>query len=140
MPFFLMAHSGVRYLVLLLGLLALVQAGVAVARGQPYDRTGRAMMSAFVGVLDLQLLLGVITVFTRPFFPALIGHIAMMVVAVAFAHFASVRTRRREPATAYRFQAVAVLIVLVLIVGGILAIGRPIVGSGFTGAAVPGAG
>ena len=67
------AHSGVRYLVLLVGVIALLYANFGLARKKPVDKTGLTLLRIFVGVLDLQFLLGVITVLTRPFFSALVN-------------------------------------------------------------------
>ncbi len=135
MSFFFMAHSGVRYLVLLAAVAVLVQALVAAARGRPYDRAGSLLMRVFVGVVDLQVLLGVLTLLTRPFFPALAGHITMMVLAAAVAHVTVAINRRRPDGRGYRRQLVGVALSLVLIVGGILAIGRPLIGGGTPAAA-----
>ena len=80
------------------------------------------------GVIDLQVLLGVITLVTRPFFPALIGHIVMMVAAAAVAHLGAVRLKK-QPANERSYTAllVAGLLPLVIMVGGILALQRPII-------------
>lgn len=123
------AHSGLRYLVLLVGVIALLYAGVAAARRQPWSSTTRGLLLAFTGLLDLQVLLGLLLVLVWPFYPALWGHIAMMVLAAAAAHVTSIINQRR-PAER-RSQGIAALgvaVALILIAGGILAIGRAIVG------------
>lgn len=125
------AHSGLRYLVLLVGIIALVYTAVAAARRRPWDSTTRGLLLAFTGLLDLQVLLGLVLVFVWRFYPALWGHILMMLLAVATAHLTSILNRRRP--VEQRSQAVAaggVALALVLIVGGIMAIGRSIMGSG----------
>jgi hypothetical protein len=126
------AHSGLRYLVLLVGIAALVAALAGLRRsGGAAGGAERGLMAAFAGTLDLQLVLGAILLALRPFYGALIGHIVMMVAAVAVVHVGSVVAKRREPArsgSAYRVMAIVVS--LVVIVGGIMAIGRPIFGSG----------
>ena len=121
------AHSGLRYLVLLAGLLAFGYTLIAALRSRPWDRTGRVLLSAFVGALDLQILLGVILIFVWRFYPALWGHLTMMVLAAAVAHVAAVVNRRR-PAER-RSQMTAALGAagaLILIIGGIAAIQRSI--------------
>ena len=121
------AHSGLRYLVLLAGVLSFGYSLLALARKRPWDRPGRILLSAFVGVMDLQLLLGLILVFVRNFYPALWGHITLMVLAVAVGHVASVVNRRRPPERqSHAVAAIGVAGALLLIVGGIVAIGRPI--------------
>ncbi len=122
------AHSGVRYLVLLLGVLALGWALVGVLGGRRYDRGMKILGSAFAGILHLQILLGVAVLFTRGFHPALIGHISMMIFAAAAAQVtASVMKRRPEEERSYMPHLVGTGVALLLIVGGIMAIGGSVV-------------
>jgi hypothetical protein len=124
------AHSGFRYMVLLVGAATLV-ASLLGWRGGPTSGGGRLALRLFriyVGTLDIQLLLGIATVALRPFHPQYIGHIVMVVLAIGVAHVVGVRLRR-APEAARRPSVVfaGVVFSLGLIVGGILAIGRPIV-------------
>jgi hypothetical protein len=122
-----MAHSGVRYLVLLAGLLAAVLAALSL-RGRNLSGAAETVGRVFVGVIDLQVLLGIAVVLTRPFFPQLIGHIVLMVAAAAVAHGVWAAVKRRpvgaRPAGLWLGGVVGAL---ALMVGGILAIGRAIV-------------
>jgi hypothetical protein len=125
----LMAHSGFRYLVLLLGILVIVYAAHGLATKRPYDQRMRILGAAFVGVLDLTVLLGVAHLLTSTFYSQLGGHIVMMVLAAAVAHIVSVVMRKRPPEQrTYAPHIVGTLIVLAIVSFGILAIGRPIVG------------
>ncbi|MBF5045743.1 hypothetical protein FGE12_25270 [Aggregicoccus sp. 17bor-14] len=117
------AHSGLRFLVLLAGLVAAVFFAVGLARKQPATRTVRVMGAVFSGLLDLQVLLGLILVAMGRYYPALIGHIVMMLLAVAVVHILLVKNRKR-PQPGYALPLVAVVLGLALIAGGILAI-RP---------------
>lgn len=121
------AHSGLRYLVLLAGILSLAYSLVTMLRSRAWDRPGRTLLVSFVGLLDLQVLIGIVLIFVRAFYPALWGHLVMMVLAAVVAHIAAAINKRR-PLEA-RTQLVAVLGSaggLILIVGGLAAIGRPI--------------
>lgn len=121
------AHSGLRYLVLLAGILSLAYSLVAMLRSRAWDRPGRILLVSFVGLLDLQVLIGIVLVFVRAFYPALWGHLVMMVLAAVVAHIAAAINKRR-PLEA-RTHLVSVLGSaggLILIVGGVAAIGRPI--------------
>lgn len=121
------AHSGLRYVVLLAGLLVLSYSLTSALRGQAWGRPGRVFLSGFVGVLDLQVLIGLILVFVRTFYPALWGHLAMMVLAAVVGHVALAMNKRRPPERQSHWLAAAGAgLALVLIVGGILSIGRPI--------------
>lgn len=119
-----MAHSGTRYLVLLAAAVALA-AAVLNWGGRRTGRGERVTGGIFVGLLDLQVLLGVLLLLQYPWRAQLIGHLAMMLLAVAVAHGGSVLAKRREPEQpGAPVRAAAWGMALFLIVGGIMALGR----------------
>ena len=121
------AHSGLRYLVLLAGLLSLAYSLTRAFTGDHWDRPGRVFLSIFVGVMDLQVVIGLVLVFVRAFYPALWGHLAMMILAAVIGHVALAINKRRAPERQSHWLAVVGSAVpLILIVGGILSIGRTI--------------
>jgi hypothetical protein len=123
------AHSGIRYLVFLAALAVLVYAAYGMATDRPYDKSMRVLSAIFTGLIDLMILLGVVLLFTGRFTTQLGGHIVMMVLAAAVAHVVHVVMKRRPPeARSYAPHVVGTLVALALIAGGILAIGRPLVG------------
>ena len=127
--FLLNAHSGLRYLILLGGILTVLYAAYGVASGRTYDKTIRILASSFVGTIHLQILLGLALLFSGRFQPALTGHIFMMVFAAAAAQIpVSVMRRRPEERKSYLPHGIGALVALGMIAVGILAIGRPIVG------------
>lgn len=120
-------HAGWRYVVLVAGVVALLLPLFAI-RSPTVGSGALRAVRIFTIALDVQLLAGVVLVFLRPFFPALMGHILMMVAAVAVAHLLSVTLRRRPPERRTpAFIATGVGICLLSIIAGILSIGRPIV-------------
>jgi hypothetical protein len=119
-------HWTLRYLVFLAGVLAIL---VSVIQYRRTTASGSARISAaaFTGLIDLQILMGLFMLLTRPFYGALSGHIVMMIAAAGVAHMGSIRARRREPELAGApLRVFAFTIALVLIVGGLLAINRPV--------------
>jgi hypothetical protein len=121
------AHSGLRYLVLLAGVLSLGYSLVAMLRNRPWDKPGRILLSSFVGLLDLQVVLGIILVFVRAFYPMLWGHLVMMILAAVVAHIAAGVNKRRAPERQSHLVAVLGSAgALILVIGGITAIGRAI--------------
>lgn len=121
------AHSGLRYLVLLAGLLAFGYTLVSALRDRAWDRPARILIASFVGLLDLQVLLGLVLVFLRAFYAALWGHLVMMILAAAVAHITSAVNRRRSPERQSQMTAaLGVAGALILIVGGIMAIGQSV--------------
>ena len=125
-----MAHSGVRYLVLLIGVVAALYFAYAVARGGN-PRTSRVLASAFTGLLDLQALLGLILVALGLYYPGLLGHLFMMLFAVVAAHVAMALAKSSPDAgRANRLRLAGVVVALLLIAGGVMAIGRGLFTSG----------
>lgn len=123
------AHSGLRYLVLLAGVLVLAYAGYGQATKREYDKKMRILAAVFTGLIDLTVLFGVAHLLTGVFYPQLAGHIVSMVLAATVAHIVS-KVMKRRPVAERTFlpHIVGTLVVLALIAAGILAIGRPIVG------------
>src|SRR5690625_2109272 len=118
------AHSGVRYLVLLVGIVALVAFLYGQITRKPVG-PGKGIMAAFVGVLDLQLLLGLVLVFLMPFYGALIGHLVLMIAAVALAHAsASIARNTPDAPSAISIRLLGVLVPPVLLVGRLMSVGR----------------
>jgi hypothetical protein len=123
------AHSGLRYLVLLAGVAALIALAIDLS-AKRQSGAARGLFAAFTGLLDLQVLLGIILVIGGVFYGALMGHIMMMILAVAAAHATGILAKREadtRKATIARLGGV--IAALVLIVVGITAIGRNVVGS-----------
>lgn len=129
MNFLYHAHSGLRYLVLLAALVAVIALAYALATG----RTGRAtriLPAIFTGLLDLQVLLGIGLVMGGLFPDAVVGHLVMMVIAVIVAHGASILAgRAAEERRAVVIRLAGIVLALLCIVGGIMAIGRSVFGS-----------
>jgi hypothetical protein len=125
----LSAHSGLRYLVLLLGLAVVAYAAYGLVTERPYDQRMRVLSLLFTVTLDLQVLIGLLRLFTSTFYPQLAGHLTMMVLAVVITHIVSAVQRRRAPEQrTYGPHVVGTLVVLAIVSFGILALGRPIVG------------
>lgn len=147
--FVLVAHSWLRWAVLLLGLAALVRSAQGWAQRRPWTATDRKISAAFVGSLDTQLLLGLLLyVVLSPLRPTsmaalkaampvaalrffAVEHIFAMIVAVAVAHIASSRAKRAaDPTARHRRMALGVLFALLLVLAAIpwpfLPYGRPL--------------
>ena len=123
------AHSGLRYLVLLAALAALVALAYGLATGRAV-RAAQRLSTTFTGLLDLQILLGLGLAFGGIFPDAVIGHLVCMVLAAAATHGSSIVGRRsssERSELAIRLGGIAVA--LLLIVVGIIAIGRGVFGS-----------
>lgn len=124
------AHSGVRYLVLLTAAVALLVLLAAVAGRREEWKPARIAVAAFNGALDLQIVLGIALVALGRFHPAVLGHMMVMILAAVFAHGFAVASKKAPDARKRHGLALAgVTLAIVMIVGGIHAIGAPILGS-----------
>jgi hypothetical protein len=125
----LQAHSGVRYLVLLAGLLVVLYALFGLVTRRPFDRTMRILGAAFAGTLHLQVLLGIVLLFTGRFAAGMGPHIITMIFAAAVAQIVPSVMRRRPPQQrTWGPYLVGGLVSLALVVTGVVALGRRIVG------------
>lgn len=118
------AHSGLRYLVLLLGVVAAVWFVFGRLTGRPFQGIGRGLFTALLATVDLQVLLGLFLLFGRLGRPGVELHAALMVTAAVALHAASIVQRKRAPG--YGAPLIGVLVALGLIVLGIGALGRPL--------------
>ena len=59
MPMVFYTHSGVRYLVLVAAVAAVVYLLVGMLRGGQFDKLAKILTAAYVGLLDLQVVTGV---------------------------------------------------------------------------------
>ena len=108
--FLLVLHNLIRWLILLAALYAIYRSwqGLRTLQYSPLDRTASM---AFVGLMDLQLLLGVLLMFLSPFMKTLWGNLGSamqasatrffvaehwvgMLLALILAHVGSARARR----------------------------------------------
>jgi hypothetical protein len=117
------AHSGLRFLVLLSGAIAAAVLLWGWRAGRPLAGQSRASLAVFMGAMDLQILLGIGAVLTRPWYGALMGHLIMMMGAVIAAHGITVYGRKQaDHRRAHLVSLAGVVLALLLIVGGIMAI------------------
>lgn len=117
------AHSGLRFLILLLGLVNVVLLGVGLARGGAFGKLHRALGSAYVGLMHTQVLIGAGLVAMGRYYPQLIGHFVLMSVATVVAQVALYLNKKR-PEPGFKLPLLGIGGSLLLIVGGILAISR----------------
>lgn len=117
------AHSGLRFLVLLAAAVAIGYSAFGLVTKRPFDKTGRVLGSIFVGLLDLQILIGLAMVALGFWYPALMGHLSMMLIGAGVAHFVLARNRKK-PNPSWLAPILGIGGALALIVLGILAIQR----------------
>jgi len=99
MGFLLMLHSIVRWLIVLVGVVALVKFFIGLAQKSEFGKMDRGLSSGFSGLMDLQVTLGLlyflITGFGGVGFPPYrIEHAVTMILAAGVAHAPSMFKKR----------------------------------------------
>lgn len=118
-------HSGLRYIILALGLLVLIVSLLGVLQKKPYSKLMRVSASIFAGSLHLQVLVGFFLLVSGRFYPALIGHIFLLLFAAVIAQVpVSVLRRRPMEERTYMPHLVSTVVALGLIWAGVASIGR----------------
>ena len=117
------AHSGLRFLILLLGVVNVVVLGAGLVTKKPFGKVHRILGASFAGSIHLQVLLGLALVAMGRWYPALIGHLAMMLLAAVVAQ-AAMTVNRRRASPGMQLPLIGVVVALLCIFGGVMAIGR----------------
>jgi uncharacterized membrane protein YphA (DoxX/SURF4 family) len=94
-------HAINRWLVVAVGLVAALKFVAGWLQQQTFGPAGRGLMSAFSGLLDLQVLLGLILLLGLGVNMARIEHAVTMIVAVVLVHL---RVRWRQAPDAIRIR------------------------------------
>lgn len=113
-----MFHSLLRWLILMVALLAIVKHVIGLAQNQPYDKLSRVLMAIFGGTMDLQMLLGIIAITTGLSPMYRIEHAVTMILAVVVAHLPAA-WKKKDDRVRYRNGLLVLISVIVLIVLGI---------------------
>ncbi len=132
--FFLHLHSGLRWLILLAAIVVVLKSLVGLFGGTKYGKFDRIIAPAFVGLMHLQLLIGLILYFflspytsdfsfnmadeTVRFWS--VEHLALMLFAVIAAQVGRSISKKTEDAQVkFRFQSIFFGMSLVLMLLGI---------------------
>ena len=124
MNILLMLHSGLRWIILLVAVIALIKFLVGWLRRSQFAGMDRGLMAGFSGLMDLQATLGIILLLWGGFagmgFPRYrLEHGLIMVLAAVVAHL-SARWKNAEDTVRFRNYLFLILASLALVVIGIL--------------------
>jgi hypothetical protein len=127
MSILLTIHSINRWLVTLVALALLIRLVIGLVKKQPFDKSAAALTSAFGGLIDLQMLLGVLFfvldgLAKTGFPPYRWEHAVIMVMAVIAAHIPA-RFKNSDAAARTRNTLLAVSASLLLIFIGVAPLG-----------------
>ncbi len=122
MDIILTLHSLVRWIIVIVAVIAIIKFAVSWAQRASVAPMDRGLMSGFTGLLDLQALLGLLFLIGLIVSGGVrtydIEHVITMIVAVGVAH-SSMRWRRETGPLALRNNLFIVIAVLVIIFIGI---------------------
>ncbi len=122
-------HSLVRWLVVIIAVIAVVRYALVMAGRVQSSRMDRGLMSGYTGLLDLNVLLGTIiivglSISTGQVLAAWIEHALTNIIGVAVAHFFARRARKIEEARLKaRTNLLGVVISIAIIVVGVALVG-----------------
>lgn len=111
-------HSLNRWLILITGIVAAIKFLIGWLGNRDYQPLDRALMSGYTGLLDLQLLLGILLLITRGVEGYQIEHAITMLTAIVLAHLSRI-WRNREAKTKFRNNFIVIVVGLILITAGV---------------------
>ncbi|MEO1255893.1 MAG: hypothetical protein AAFY41_13575 [Bacteroidota bacterium] len=129
--FLLHLHSGLRWLVLLAVIIAVLKSLVGFFGGGDYKKFDKIVAVSFVGMMHLQLVIGLVLYFFYSPFVTYdmtdpnsrfwsVEHIALMLFAIAAAQIGrSISKKTQDAQVKFRFQSIFFGISLVLMLLGI---------------------
>lgn len=129
MQIVLSLHSLVRWLIILVAVIVAVKFSISWRRADKFSAVDQGLTSAFSGLIDLQVLLGLIYFFwnglaTDIGFPAFrIQHLIVMLIAAGVAHL-SVLWKKAEDKLRFRNTLFIVLDTLIIILFGLTRLSR----------------
>lgn len=122
MEILLKFHGGVRWLVALVALIAIVRFALGWLRRSEHGGMDRGLMAAFSGLIDLNALTGLILFFglggglTRH----RLEHMATMLLALIVAHLSAIWRRSEDSGAKFRNNLIAILVASALVVVGVV--------------------
>ena len=126
MDFVLMFHSILRWLIVIVAVVALVKLGMGWLRGQKFEKMDNGLVKGFSGLMDLQALLGIIFLIgdgmTNGYPMYRIEHATTLILAVIVAHLPA-RWKKADDKTRFRTSFFVVLATLLLIYAGVQTVG-----------------
>ena len=122
MTFLLMLHGELRWVFALVAVVAIVKFAAGWIRRTEFKGMDRGLMAAFTGLLDLNLLLGLVLLFGMG--TGMLGyrveHATTMFLAVVAAHLSAIWRRSDDSTRKFRNNLIVVVLASALVVVGVL--------------------
>lgn len=118
----LLVHSIVRFALLLVMLLGLVRAIVSIAKHAEAKQLDQTLAAVFVGLFDLQALLGLLIIFLGGLLGPL--HPLLMFIALVIAHWIQSIMRQAQAASVRQLRVALYTVPLAIVLFSLALIGR----------------
>jgi hypothetical protein len=115
-------HSVVRFLILLAAVVGILKVFVSLVQKAKSDRFDETVASAFLGLYDLQALLGVLIILLGGLSQAI--HPIVMIVGLILAHGLQSMVKRADGSTAAIYRLALYVVPLLIILVGLASIGH----------------
>lgn len=117
-------HSGLRWLIVLVAVMAVIWLALRWLQRKPYDQGSNILMMVFVRLLEIQTLIGIIYLIWSGIDNDLwprerFEHLAAMLVAVFIAHLPE-RWKDATDLIRYRNNVVVIIVTLAIIFAGVV--------------------
>ena len=122
MDIVLAIHSVVRFLILLAAVIGILKVFVSLVQKAKTDRFDETVASAFLGLYDLQALLGVLIILLGGLSQAI--HPIVMIVGLILAHGLQSMVKRADGSTAAIYRLALYIVPLLIILVGLSSIGH----------------
>jgi hypothetical protein len=113
-------HGEIRWLVALLAAIVIVKFLIGWLGKRSYTSLDRTLLTVYTILLDINVLLGLILLFTGGFNGPRLEHATTMLLAVIAAHMTAIWRRSTDSAIKYRNQMLLVALSLVLVLFGVI--------------------
>lgn len=125
MGFVLMLHSIVRWLVVIVAVVAVVRYALVLTGKAQSSGLDRGLMAGYTGLLDLNVLVGLVALIGLGLFSLpQIEHAVINIVGVVAAHFAAQRAKKMEDTKLKaRTNLLGTVISLAIIIAGVALVG-----------------
>jgi hypothetical protein len=115
----LLVHSMFRWIVVIVGIVTIVKLILAIVQKSSFTKTDRVITMLFSTAVDIQILLGVITIIALGVFSRVqLEHAFIMLLAVVAVHV-PMRWRTAPDAVRFRNTLISFVVALVLIFIGV---------------------
>ena len=121
MGMLIMVHGEVRWLIAIVAIIAIVKFALGWLQKASYKKMDRGLMSAYTGLMDLNLLLGlIIIIFGGGLNAPRIEHTVTMILAVVTVHASAAWRKSKKNRLKFRNNLIVIVVSLALVFVGVM--------------------